>query len=181
MPQQLLLCAAVFFLLAEGAGAQEIMIGPSAGYQRSRGSDGGEFLGGLALRMKAFPSLGVEGSILYRKERFENNAVTVRSWPVMATAMFFPVPYLYASAGGGWFHTTFDYSDELNEAGTEDETTSEFGWHFGGGVEIPVGYRLRLAGDIRYVFLDYDFEGLPGRDINSNFYMITVGVLFRLF
>ncbi|MHB9030987.1 MAG: outer membrane protein [Candidatus Latescibacterota bacterium] len=171
-------------LLASGVGgveAQEVLLGPSGGYQRSQDSDGGEFLGGLALRVKATEAFGVEGSILYRQEDFEDGDVTVRSWPVMATALIYPLPFIYGSIGGGWFYTTFDYSDELNDAGTEDDTTSEFGWHFGGGAEIPLGERIKLTGDIRYVFLDYDFEGLPGRDIDSNFYMITVGILFRLF
>ncbi len=166
--------------VAEGVRAQGIYIGPQAGYQRARDADEGDFLGGIALRTKFSQAFGVEGSINYRQEEFEDDAVTVRSWPVMVTGLIYPIPFVYGSVGGGWFHTTFDYSDELNDAGTNDNTESEFGWHFGGGVEIPLG-RVALAADIRYVFLDYDFDGLPGRDIDSNFYMVTLGILFNPF
>ncbi len=48
-------------------------------------------------------------------------------------------------------------------------------------MELPVGENLKLTGDIRYVFLDYDFEDIPGSDdIDSNFYVITAGFLFGL-
>jgi opacity protein-like surface antigen len=161
------------------AGAQGIYFGPSFGYQRSHDADSGENLGGLTLRMKASPAFGMEGSILYRQSDFAEGDVTIRSWPVMATALFYPFPNIYGSIGGGWFYTTFDYSEDLNDAGTDDDTTSEFGWHFGGGLELPFGDRILLSGDIRYVFLDYNFEGLPGRDIDSNFFMITAGIHIR--
>lgn len=176
----LLLFAPAVLLFPAASGAQGLYIGPQAGYQRARDADSGDLLGGVALRLKLSQAFGVEGSINYRQEEFDDDAVTVRSWPVMATGLIYPLPFVYGSVGGGWFHTTFDYSSELNDAGTEDDTESEFGWHFGGGLEVPLG-RVALTADIRYVFLDYDFEGLPGRDIDSNFYMVTVGILFNPF
>jgi len=37
---------------------------------------------------------------------------------------------------------------------------------------------LRIAADVRYVFLDYDFEEFPGfGDLDSGFYTITVALL----
>ncbi len=168
-------------IMTAPAGAQGIYFGPQAGYQKASGADDGDFLGGAALRVKFTPAFGAEGSILYRQEKFSDGDVTVRSWPVQATGFFYPVPYVYAAVGGGWYHTTFDYRSALNDAGTPDNTTENFGWHFGGGVEIPLGNTLALTGDIRYVFLDYDFKGLPGRDIDSDFFMVTAGLLFHLF
>ena len=61
------------------------------------------------------------------------------------------------------------------------ETKQQFGWHFGGGVELPLGSVGKLVGDIRYVFLNYNFKSFPGsNDVNSNFYVITAGILFGL-
>jgi opacity protein-like surface antigen len=81
--------------------------------------------------------------------------------------------------GAGWYMTTFDYDPDL--VFLDDDTQSEFGWHFGGGLEIPLGSVASLAGDLRYVFIDYNFEEFPGSDdIQSNFYMATAGILFRL-
>ncbi len=61
------------------------------------------------------------------------------------------------------------------------ETKQEFGWHFGGGIEVPVGTMAKLVGDIRYVFLNYDFQKFPGSSgTTSNFYVIDVSLLFGL-
>jgi hypothetical protein len=40
-----------------------------------------------------------------------------------------------------------------------------------------------VFGDVRFVFLDYDFRDLPGAVLDgadSDFYSINVGLLFRL-
>jgi hypothetical protein len=48
-------------------------------------------------------------------------------------------------------------------------------------VELPLQNLGRLVGDVRYVFLDYDFQTFPGTNgVNSDFYVITVGLLFDL-
>jgi hypothetical protein len=63
----------------------------------------------------------------------------------------------------------------------KDETTQKVGWHFGGGVELPIGSSFKLTGDIRYVFLNYNFEKIPGsKELKSNFYVIMAGLLFNL-
>jgi hypothetical protein len=48
-------------------------------------------------------------------------------------------------------------------------------------LEIPLGGNLRLAGDVRYVFLDYDFSAVPGsEEVKADFYAATLGLLIRL-
>ena len=83
-------------------------IGPKVGYFKTKDADKGEFMGGAALRLK-FGSLGIEGSIDYRQEKYGEDDITVRSWPVSATGLLYPLPILYALAGMGWYNTTFDY------------------------------------------------------------------------
>jgi hypothetical protein len=61
-----------------------------------------------------------------------------------------------------------------------EETQQEFGWHFGGGVELPLGGSTKLAGDVRYVFLNYNFDKIPGVQVDRDFYVITAGLLFGL-
>ncbi len=56
----------------------------------------------------------------------------------------------------------------------------KFGWHFGGGVEIPVGAKTRLMGDVRFVFLDFKFDRVPFQDLKGDFYVISGGVLLGL-
>jgi outer membrane protein W len=139
-----------------------------------------KIMGGVALRLKLSPALGIEGSIHYRQEKYAGEMLTVRSWPVMVTGLIYPLPILYGAIGAGWYNTTFDYNQTVLEI-IEDETTQEFGWHFGVGLELPLGRRTKLSGDIRYVFLDYKFESLPGADdLKSDFYVISAGIFFGL-
>lgn len=156
--------------------------GPQVGYYKSQDADEGEFLYGGALRLKPAPFFGIEGSVNYRQESYHDDAVKVKSWPVMATALLYPVPFVYGLGGAGWYNTTIEYDGSIFGGSDKEETTNEFGWHFGGGVELPLGETARIAGDVRYVFIDYEFEDLPGSETaESNFYVITVSLLFGTF
>ena len=160
--------------------AQSVSLGPQVGYYKAQDADKGSFMGGAAWRFKFTPSLGLEASINYRQETYANDALTVRNWPIMVTGLIYPLPVVYGAIGAGWYSVTLDYNQSKLPL-LKDETTQAFGWHFGGGVELPVGSNFKLTGDIRYVFLNYDFKQIPGSgDLKSNFYIITVGFLIGL-
>ncbi len=150
-------------------------LGLHVAYQKATDAEKGRLMFGGALRLKLTNSLTVEGSIDYRQEKY-NATQTVRSWPVMVTGMLHVLPIVYGSVGAGWYNTTLD----VDIPGVENETTQEFGWHFGGGLEIPIGAGKKLTGDVRYVFLDYEFDALPFKGVDSNFFMFSVGILFGL-
>jgi opacity protein-like surface antigen len=170
---------ALIVLMTTEMYAQSVSLGPQAGYYKAKDSDG-NFMGGVAWRFKLSQMLGLEASINYRQEKYANDALTVRSWPVMVTGLIYPLPIVYGAIGAGWYNTTFDY-DQKKVSILKDETKQEFGWHFGGGVELPIGSSFKLTGDIRYVFLNYDFKEIPGStNLDSNFYVVTVGLLFNL-
>jgi hypothetical protein len=62
-------------------------------------------------------------------------------------------PYLLG--GPGWYRRSvqvIDGPDDLNVS------TTEFGWHAGGGVEVRFGRRVGIHGDYRYTFLDFNDE-----------------------
>ncbi|MBN2037501.1 MAG: porin family protein [Chitinispirillaceae bacterium] len=177
-----LLLLGLIALQAAQANAQSISLGPQLGFYKARDADNGAFMGGVVCRLKLTPVLGAEASINYRQEKYANDAVTVRSWPVMVTGLIYPLPVVYGAMGMGWYNSTFDYNQSKYPLlMLKDETTQKFGWHFGAGVELPVGSKTKLTGDIRYVFLDYDFKEIPGSsDLKSDFFIITVGLLFKL-
>jgi opacity protein-like surface antigen len=158
--------------------AQGIGIGPQIGIHKSGDAEGSNIMGGVAVRIKLSPALGIEGSIQYRQENYEwigSDDLKVRSWPIMVTGMIYPLPILYGAVGFGWYNTTFDYPV------IDDVTDQQVGWHFGAGVEIPVGPSTKISGDIRYVFIDYEFEDVPGAGVaDSDFYVISIGLLFGL-
>jgi opacity protein-like surface antigen len=180
MWKKIILIVGLTVLMIGQANAQSISIGPQVGYYRAQDADEGNFMGGVTWRFKGSSIFGIEASINYRQERYANNSLTVRSWPVMVTGLIYPAPVFYGAIGAGWYNTTYDYNQD-KFAQVKDKTTQEFGWHFGAGVEIPVRNRFKVIGDIRYVFLNYDFEAIPGsNDLKSNFYVITAGFLFNI-
>ncbi len=172
----------LLILVANLAGAQSLRIGPQVGYQKAKDADAGKFMFGATLRLKLTSAFGVEGAINYRQEKYADGALTVRSWPVMASALIYPLPFIHGTMGAGWYNTTLDYDQtRLGLVATKDETTQEVGWHFGGGAELPLGGKSKLAADIRYVFLNYDFKAVPGsRELKNDFYVATVGLMWGL-
>jgi len=172
----------LFIGAASLAEAQSLRLGPQVGYQKAKDADAGKFIFGAALRLKLTSAFGVEGAINYRQEKYSAGALTVRSWPVMASVLIYPLPFFHGTMGAGWYNTTLDYDQSrLGLGAADDETTQEFGWHFGGGAELPLGGNSKLAADIRYVFLNYDFKAVPGsRELKNDFYVATVGLMWGL-
>jgi opacity protein-like surface antigen len=180
MGKKTLLLMGLITLMVAQLNAQSVSLGPQLGYYKAQDADKGSFMGGVAWRLKLMPILGVEASINYRQEKYADGALTVRSWPIMVTGLIYPLPFIYGAMGAGWYSVTLDY-DQSKLPLIKDETTQKIGWHFGGGVELPVGSNFKLTGDIRYVFLNYNFKQVPGSDnLKSNFYVITIGLLFGL-
>lgn len=174
----------VLLLLPLSVSSQtNVYLGPHIGIQKSPDAEGTNYLLGATLRVKLMPVLGAEADIGYRQEKYGSGAVTVRDWPVTVTGLLYPLPVIYGGIGGGWYSTTFDYADSYNDAGFDDETTQNFGWHLAAGVEVPASPRVRLFGDIRFVFLDYKFKELPEAvldGVDSDFFSINAGLLFSL-
>lgn len=161
-------------------------LGPQLGWQKAKNADNAKFMIGGAFRAKLSKSFGLEGSINYRQEEYSNGNVQVTSYPVMVTALIYPIDILYGAIGIGWYNTSIHYSNTLPLVGSKDQSEQKFGWHFGGGVQIPLSGpegspNTILTADIRYVFLNYNFDNFPGSgDMKSDFYMIDVGLLFGL-
>lgn len=159
-------------------------IGPQIGYFKSGDADKGNLLYGLALRVRLTPALGFEGSVDYRQEEYQNGAITARTWPILLTGHVFLLPMIHGSAGVGWYNTTFDYGEsDLWEGDLGEVSKQRFGWHLGGGAEIPLGTSTSLKGELKYHFLDYEIDELENTqigDISYNYWSITVGILFGL-
>jgi len=162
--------------------AQSLSLGPLIGFQKAVDADNARAMGGVAMRLNLIPSIGIEASINYRSEEYMNGALTVRSWPVMLTALYYPIPIIYGDIGTGWYNTTFVYDQSrFPLQNLSDVTQQKVGWHFGGGLEMPIGPNAKLTVDLRYVFLNYDFSSVPGLgDKKSDFYVFSVGLLFGL-
>ncbi|MFC2133441.1 outer membrane beta-barrel protein [Bacteroidota bacterium] len=171
MLKKVLLVLVLGLIFSTQAYSQSFLIGPQVGYYKAKDADEGDFLFGGAARLK-FSSLGVEASINYRQEKYADGAVKVTTYPVMLSGMLYVLPVAYGVAGIGWYNYKY-------EAFGMEESGSDIGYHIGGGAEISLG-SIVLSGDIRYVFLKYQFEDSGMGDQEANFYVITGSVLFPL-
>jgi hypothetical protein len=180
----LIFCAMLLFGIGTAAAEGFAAFGPQVGFYKLQGSNESRTMGGLAMRLRLSENLGIQGSINYREERYLNGFIQTQSWPVLVTGQYFFSPHIFALAGTGWYNTSVEYHYPItNPPGTNvvEERKQEFGWHFGGGIELPLGLGTKITSDIKYVFLDYAFNNFPGAGgVNSNFYVISVGFLFGL-
>ncbi len=177
MYKKCILIAMLIAAFAPFADAQEYMIAPHAGYQRTLDADEGNFVWGGFIRYKPWTTLGFDLMVDVVEDDFLDGDVTVRSLPISLNVLFYPIPdRFYLSAGGTFFSTEIDYPDPLEDV---DETA--FGWNAGIGVEIPLMDWLSLTGDARYVFRDIDFDqtlpDLVGAD--TDFWMVRAGIGVR--
>ena len=155
--------------------AQGIAVGPQVGFIKSADADKTTIMPGVALRIKLL-GFGVEGSIYYKSEEFQNGMIKTKSYPINLTAMLSVLPIVHAEAGIGWYNTQIDFSNLSSSYNSiKNETKTKAGYHFGVGAELPMG-NLLLTGDIRYVFLDLS----TAVSFKSNFYVIMVGAMFKI-
>jgi opacity protein-like surface antigen len=157
--------------------AQGIAIGPHVGYYKAKNATEGSVLFGGTLRLKLSSAFAIEGTIGYKQEKYDNGDIKVTGYPVTASALIYILPIVYGEAGAGWYNTKTEYSGVYSAF--DDETNSDFGYHFGGGVELALDHVI-LTGDIKYVFLKYKFDKVPGQEVDANFYVISAGILFEL-
>jgi len=154
-------------------------IGGRAGWLRSDDADDTNLHGGAHLRLRLLPILGLEGSIDYRKEEFDNGRIEVKSYPVLVSALLYPIPAApiqpYLIGGVGW------YFNRIEIAGGRSDETQRFGVHIGPGLDIPLTPQVVLNGDIRWFFLDVDSKEVREarrRDLDTDGWIATVGVTF---
>ena len=107
---------------------------------------------------------GFELSLDLRSEKFELLNQKVTETPIQASLILRlasgrVAPFLLG--GPGWYRRKV----EPLEGPDVSVSTTEFGWHAGGGLEILPSRHIGIHGDYRYTFLDFgddDDEGFIG-------------------
>ena len=169
--------AAVVATSAGLARATEII--PSIGVTKSTDTNAGDArgFGGLALRAPLLPFLSAEGGIGYRQDSYSDGDVKVRQWPVTASLWATPFPMLYAGGGIGWYRTTLDFSSDLP---FKDSTTQKIGVHLGGGANVPIGPRLGLDLNGRYIFMQKDNNNVQvPTTFNPDYWNLALGLAIK--
>ena len=160
------LCVGVASLAATPAAAQ-FGVGARVAWVKANSRvdvDSVRFVGGQ-IRMES-PRLGIEVSLDTRSEDLELLNQKVSERPLQASLLLKLAsgtlqPYLLG--GPGWYRRSVA---PLQGPG-EKLSTSEFGWHAGGGLAVRFGRHVGVHGDYRYTFLNYGDDddkviALPG-------------------
>lgn len=159
--------------------AQSSGVGLGAHYSWVRNQETEESTGmlGAMLRLRG-EIVGVEGAIDYRNEEIGGDT-ELKTWPVTASLMIYPIPVIYALGGLGWYNSTIDFPDGSL---FEDQTDSQLGYHVGAGLEFPVAPTVSLTGDFRYHFVDYEFDDIPSTigNVDADAMSLNGGLLIYL-
>ncbi len=174
-----MLAGLLALLLVDVAAAQPGGLGLGAHYSWVRNQETDEESGmlGVMARLRG-RYIGVEGAVDYRNEDMGGD-VELKTWPVTASLMVYPIPVAYAMAGLGWYNSTLDFADESL---FEDQTDTQLGYHLGAGLELPVAPNLALTGDFRYHFVDYEFDDIPSSigNVDADAFSLNGGLLIYL-
>jgi opacity protein-like surface antigen len=100
---------------------------------------------------------GVEVSLDRHSETFEELNQKVVETPIQASLLLrlssgTLSPYLLG--GPGWYKRSVEPAEGPDDVDVKVSTT-DFGWHAGGGLEIKLGRHAGVHGDYRYTFLDF--------------------------
>jgi opacity protein-like surface antigen len=146
-------------LVATPAAAQGFGVGVRMAWIRSDvdiDADSVRFIGGQ-IRLGLSQRMGVEVSLDRHSESFELLNQKVKETPIQASLLLKLAgggfqPYLLG--GPGWYKRSV--SPIEGPADDLDVSTTEFGWHAGGGVEVRAGRHFGIHADYRYTFLDFN-------------------------
>jgi hypothetical protein len=117
--------------------------------------DSVRFVGGQ-IRLGLSRRIGVEVSLDSHSEDLELLNQKVKERPIQVSLLMklsgsAVQPYLLG--GPGWYKRSVE---PLEGPGDDLEvSTTEFGWHAGGGLELRMGRHFGVHGDYRYTFLDF--------------------------
>ncbi len=160
------------------SGGWALGIGGRYNYNETLDSDRNAHMGGAMLRARN-NYFGLEGSVDYHEEELLTQT-DLKTWPISASILAFPLPVLYGIAGLGWYNTTVDFPEN---GLVEDQTDSSLGYHIGGGVELPVTNVIRFTSDVRWLFVDYEFDEIPESAVNqvdADSFQFNAGILFYM-
>ena len=154
---------------AAPAGAQGFGVGARMAWVKSESTlvevDRVRFIGGQ-IRLGG-GRVGIEVSVDRRSETLESFNQKIVETPIqtslllrLATGKIQP----FLLAGPGWYRRRVE---AIDGPGDLSVSTTEFGWHGGGGLELRLGRRVGIHGDYRYTFLDFsndndDEISIPG-------------------
>jgi opacity protein-like surface antigen len=172
-----MIIAGTLFAFTPAVKAGEIV--PALGITNSTedSDDDVKLFGSLAVRGNLADALKAEVGVMYRNESYMAGDLNVRMWPITASLYVTPTPQLYLGGGVGWYNTTLDYDNDL---GIDSNTEQDFGFHVGGGIQVPISEAAAVDLGGRYTFMDEIETELDDLDnLNPDFWTTSLGLAFK--
>lgn len=151
-------------------------IGARYSFVRTEGLDDNSGSLGAFIRLKR-TLVGFEAAVDAHRDHYQGSDFDVI--PVTLSIMLTPLPVAHVVAGAGYYHVETVYQS----MDFENETDHAIGFHYGAGVEWPVLPLLKLAGDLRYRIVDYEFDADFDGDtvrIDADGYSVGAGLILYL-
>lgn len=163
-------------------------LGIHGGLVGTDGSDGESFVGGAQARFHLFWILGAEARASYYSDSYDLDqlgSVDIENVPFQASGMLYllklPKFGLYVLGGGTYANLKVKGTSVVSGEVTEKKWCA----HAGAGIDVSLSERIKLNGDVRYVFLDAtsvdDILDEVAADYNGDFWAATIGLNFKLF
>lgn len=184
----LALLALVLAAPPASADALGLELGVHGGVVKSKDGGGQSFLGGAQARFHLFWIVAAEARGSYYTDTYDLGqlgSVDIKNVPFQVSGMIYPIKLpkvgVYLLAGG-------TYSN-LKVEGTKVVTgeVKEKGWssHVGAGLDLKIGEKTTLNGDVRFVFLDAssvnELINSAKSSYKGDFWTATVGLNYKIF
>ncbi len=184
----LVLLALVLVAPPAAADALSLELGLHGGLVNTKDGEGGSFLGGAQARVNLFWIVAAEARGSYYTDSYdlgELGSVDIENIPFQVSGMIYPIKLpkigVYLLGGG-----TYSNLKVTGTSVVQGEVT-EKGWstHVGAGIDLKVGEKTTLNGDVRAVFLDASSVDELIDSVRSNykgdFWTVTIGLNYKLF
>ena len=172
-------------LAADGFGME---LGVHGGAVGTDGGDGNSFVGGAQARFHLFWIVGAEARASYYTDKLDAGqlgSVDIENVPFQVSGMIYPIKLpkvgVYLLAGGTYSNL------KVTGTGVVQGEVTEKGWstHVGAGIDLKVGEKTTLNGDVRAVFLDAssvdELIDSARSNYKGDFWTVTIGLNYKLF
>lgn len=172
----------LIFSAIAAAQTEFIGIGPNFGFYKPESCDKWNDRIGVNARFRHHRA-AVDFDMYYHNEKYLQEIVWVRCWPLTLSALVYPIEHLYAGAGIDLYQIYLDYDQSADSSmvNLENESKNEWGSHLCLGIEFPVAKTGVFALEARYIWIDYHFAPFKGSEaLNTNTFSIKAALYFKL-
>lgn len=185
MTRSLILSIVTLSIILPGvaAASSPFGIGPRVGFYKSEDAEDIYGFLGFQARFKFTEVFVGELSIDWREDIYDlgyGDELIVTQYPVLLSAIFNLMPSSpvtpYVIVGAGWYNInqSYEYDDY-----SVDDTTQEFGYHLGGGVDFRFKSSMALNADVRYNMLEIE-QDEDIDEIDAGGWIFSTGFTFYL-